>query len=86
MKRDGLIGEDELPPSNATAERFKVTKGQVSAWGKQEDLLRQALQHGNVTSGRGKRKQHNEKCVPFNSRAARPHDVASGQEAAVRCC
>ena len=33
MKRDGLIGEDELPPSNATAERFKVTKGQISAWG-----------------------------------------------------
>ena len=67
-------------PGPTTAEHFGgITKGQISAWAKLEESLRQALLHVNVIRGRGKRvKLGSDKLVPFTSRAARRCTLRKG--------
>ena len=80
MKQQGLIADGELPPVVATADRYRVTKGQVSAWAKLEGKYREALLHGNVVKGTGKRAACADKLVPFNSRAARRMTLHTGRK------
>lgn len=60
-------------PLYDTAEYFctSITSGQISAWAKQEEQLRQALLHENVVTGLGKRKSQTGMLVAATSRAAR---------------
>ena len=51
----------------------------VSKWAKLEDQLKQALQHGNVVRGKGRRANATEKLVEFSSRAARRTTLHPGQ-------
>lgn len=66
-------------PNDETAEKYHVTKGQVSTWQKQESSLKAALQHGNQARGRGKHARHAEKIIHFNSRAARKLSLHPGR-------
>ena len=68
-----------LYPNDEVAAHYKVDKGQVSKWAKQEEVPRQALLHGNVIKGRGKRHDLRHKLVSFTSLAARRCSLGRGR-------
>ena len=66
-------------PQIEVAESFGVHQSLVSKWARQEEALREALIHGNVVHGKGRKARLKDQLVAFSSRAARKVSLQPGR-------